>query len=67
MRVVGPNLLHDIVKVFFSCSALLSIVLGFYSVWTSVAGSAHNHYASRYSLLAESGVAGLGGLCHRSP
>ena len=52
---VGRNLLHDIVKAFFTCSALLSVVLGFYSVWTSVAGSAHNHYASRYSLLHDSG------------
>lgn len=42
-------------KAFFTCSALLSVVLGFYSIWTLVAGSAHNHYATRYFLLYDSG------------
>ena len=52
---VGPSSLYDVVKAFFAFSALLSVVLGFYSVLTSVAGSAHNHYATRYFLLYDSG------------
>ena len=38
-------------KAFFIFSALLSVVLGLYSVWTSVVGNAHNHYLTRYLLL----------------
>ena len=52
---VGPSSLYDVVKTFFTFSALLSVVLGFHSVWTSVAGRAHNHYATRYFLLYDSG------------
>lgn len=29
-------------------------MLGLYSVWTSIAGSAHNHYQTRYLLLNDS-------------
>ena len=38
-------------RTFFAFSALLSLVLGLYSVWTSVVGHAHNHYQTRYLLL----------------
>ena len=41
-------------KPLFICSALLSVVLGLFSVWTSVVGNAHNHYQSRYFLLYDS-------------
>jgi hypothetical protein len=41
-------------KTFFVCLALLSIVLGVYSMWTSVVGNAHNHYQTRYFLLHDS-------------
>lgn len=41
-------------RTFFACSAVLSIVLGIHSMWTSLAGSAHNHYQTRYFLLFDS-------------
>jgi hypothetical protein len=38
-------------RTFFGFSLLLSFVLGLYSVGTSVTGTAHNHYETRYNLL----------------
>jgi hypothetical protein len=52
--VVGPNSACDTVRTFFICSALLSVVLGLFSVWTSLAGKAHNHSQTRYLLLYDS-------------
>lgn len=40
-------------KTFFAIAALLSFLLGLYSMWTSVSGSAHNHYQTRYLLLTD--------------
>lgn len=42
-------------KRFFILSAIFSIALGIYSIWTSVVGNAHNHYQTRSLLLNDSG------------
>jgi hypothetical protein len=42
------------VKILFICFAVLSIVLGLFSMGTWVAGITHNHYQSRYFFLSDS-------------
>lgn len=42
-------------KTFFKLSAIFSVVMGIYSVWTAVVGNAHNHYQTRSLLLNDAG------------